>query len=352
MSIIKILQMILIIILCAFSSFGAVGNKSKIGSSGKKIVFVKDDDGEFFKSVSGHIGTLIEKKGWTKENSEYIVLSLEGKESKSTEIVNKIIEINPDVVLMNTTLIKTIGMKLKAVNIPCVAGGGLEQQDEKGKLIFVDKNGYPTTNLTGTFTMPRAQLENSFRFLNMVSPIKNKKAVFATFRSAAFTKEKVQKAFKNLGIGLKDYKEFDNMEDYQKFVKKYNKDKDVAWIISGEMISRHKDGRAYTFEEFFKWERENMKKPNIGFWENSVEGGKLCALAIDSMTTVNQMIDMSDRILKGEKVSNIKPEDPKKTLVVLNQARANELGLVFPIEILKSSWKIYTDYNGNFASKK
>lgn len=318
----------------------------------KKIVFVKDDDGEFFKAVGQLIGSLVEKKGWTKENSEYIVLSMEGKENKASEIIKKIIEIRPDVVFVNTTLIKPIAMKLKDAKIPCIAGGGLELEDNTGKMIFVDKNGNPTTNLTGTYTMPKQQLENSIKFLNMVAPINNKKAVFATFRSAAFTKSKVVKAFKNLNIGLKDYKEFNNVEDYQKFVKKYNSDKDVGWILSGEMISRHKDGRAYSFEEFFKWERENNKKPNIGFWENSVELGKLCALAIDSMTTVNQMVNMADRVLKGEKVSKIKPQDPQRTLIILNQARANDLGLVFPINILKSAWKIYIDYNGNFESKQ
>ena len=313
---------------------------------------MKDDDGDFFKAVEGLIKTLLESKGWNEDNSDYIVLSLEGMESKAPDIVKQIEGLKPDVVLMNTTLIKPIAVPLKASGIPCVAGGGLELEDESGNLIFVDKKGNPTTNLTGTYTMPRTQLENSIKFLNRVAPLKNKKAVFATFRSAAFTKVKVEKAFKSSGFVLKEFKEFDNVEDYQDFVKKYNTDPEVGWIISGEMISRHKDGSKYSFEEFFKWERENCKKPNIGFWENSVEKGKLCALAIDSMTTVNQMIDMADRVLKGEKVSQIKPEDPKKTFVILNQERAKDLRIVFPIDILKSAMKIYTDYDGNFEAKK
>ncbi len=79
----------------------------------KKIVFVKDDDGEFFKAVADLIKTLLEKKGYNQSNSQYIVLSLEGKTEKSSKIVKQIVEIKPDVVLMNTTLIKEIGIKLK-----------------------------------------------------------------------------------------------------------------------------------------------------------------------------------------------------------------------------------------------
>lgn len=351
----KILFLLMTSMIFALIFASAFAGKSTTDSSAKvkkKIVFVKDDDGEFFKAVTDLMGDLLAKKGWTKDTSEYIVLSLEGKESKAPEIVSQIIEMKPDVILMNTTLIKPIAMNLKEAGIACVAGGGLELEDDNGKLIFVDKNGSPTTNLTGTYTMPRTQLENSLKFLNKVSPIKNKKIVFATFRSAAFTKPKVEKACSNLKIDLKEFREFDNMEDYQDFVQKYNNDKEVGWIISGEHISRHKDGSACTFEEYYKWERENNKKPNIGFWEDGVQGGKLCALAIDSMTTVNQMIDMTDRVLKGEKVSKIKPEDPKKTLVILNQARAKDIGIVFPIDVVKSAWKIYTDYNKNFEGKK
>lgn len=334
------------------NSEAAVKSAGNSGIIKKKIVFVKDDDGEFFKAVDVLIKTLLEQKGWTKENSEYIVLSMEGKEEKAGEIVEKIKEIKPAVVLINTTLIQKIAVKLRDAKIPCVAGGGLELEDEKGNMVFVDKNGFPTTNLTGTYTMPREQLKNSFIFLNKVAPIKNKKAVFATYPSAAFTKEKVLKALKELKIPLKDYQEFTYVEEYKKFAEKYNNDKEVGWVLYGEHINRTKDGKAYSLEDGFKWQRENISKPNLGFWEVSVKGGLLCALAIDSMTTVNQMITMADRIAKGEKVSKVKPEDPAKTLIILNQKRAKELNIKIPLGILKAAWRIYTDYEGHFEEKK
>ena len=317
-----------------------------------RIVFVKDDDGDFFKAVGTLIESLLDKKGWNKGNCEFIVLSMEGKEEKGPEVAKKIKSINPAVVLINTTLIQKIAVELKDAGIPCVAGGGLELEDGNGRMVFVDSSGFPTTNLTGTYTMPREQLKYSFAFLDRVAPLKKRKVVFATYPSAAFTRSKVEKALKELNMSLKDYKEFTFIEDYQDFVKKYNADDEVGWIISGEMISRRKDGSAYTFEEFFKWERENSRKPNLGFWENSVQCGKLCALAIDSMTTVNQMVTMADRIARGEKVSKVKPEDPGKTLIILNQKRARDLKIEFPMPVLQGAWRIYSDYDGNYIDRK
>lgn len=318
----------------------------------KRVVFVKDDDGEFFNSVAILINNLLIQKGWSKENFEYIVFSIKGKESTKREILNKIRELKPDVVLMNTVSIKDIGIELKQDGIPVVASGGLELKNDKGELILVDKNGFPTTNITGLYTLPSNHLKNSFMLLKKIAPLNGKKVVFATLPSGAFTEDKVKKSLDSLNIQLKDFKEFTYIEDYQEFVKKYNDDPEVGWIISGKMITRKKNGENYSFEEFFKWERENLKKPNIGFWEVSAAHDKLCALGIDSKILIGQMVNMADRILKGEKVSNIKVENPAKTLIILNQKRAEDIGIKFGIDIIGAAWKIYTDYEGNFISRE
>lgn len=330
----------------------AASGEIKEKTDKKKIVFVKDDDGAFFNAVGTLINNLIVAKGWTEDKAEYITLSIQGKESRKAVVVEEIKKINPDVVLINTTLVKDIGMKLKEAKIPVVAGGGLELEDENGNMILVDENGYPTTNLTGTYTMPLTHLKNSFFLLNQIAPLNGKKVVFATYPTAAFTKEKVQKAAIENGIELKDFKEFLYVEDYHEFVEKYNKDPEVGWVLSGEIMGKSRESATYTFEDYFKWERENNNKPNIAFWENSVQNGYLSALAIDSMTTVNQMITMADRILKEEKVENIKPEDPGKVLMILNQKRAQELGIDFSVEMIGSAWKVYIDFEGNFIERE
>lgn len=346
------MQKKVLVLLTLFLCFGMFSHVFAVEKVKKTIVFIKDDDGEAFTGFANYIGSLLPGKGWTNDNSKYITLSLEGKADKSDEIVEKIKAMKPDVVMMNTTQVKPIAMKLKEAGIPCVAGGGLELEDENGKMIFVDKNGFPTTNLTGTYTMPRTHVENSFAFLNRVAPIKGKKAVFATYNSAAFNKFKIEKALKKHGIELKDYQEFKYIEDYRDFLIKYNKDKEVGWVLSGEIILSHKDGRVGSLEEFIRVERENNSKPNIEYWEIAVQNGSLCALAIDSITTVGQMVNIADRIVKGEKVSKIKPEDPAKTLVILNQQRAKEMKLVFPIVVVQGAWKIYTDYEGHSVERK
>ena len=94
-----------------------------------RIVFVKDDDGDFFKAVADLMGNLLKAKGWKNGEYEYITLSMEGKEEKGDAVVAELKKIRPAVVMMNTTLIQKIAVRLKDTDIPCVAGGGLELAD-------------------------------------------------------------------------------------------------------------------------------------------------------------------------------------------------------------------------------
>ncbi len=322
------------------------------GISKKKIVFVKDDDGPFFNAVNDLFKNLLEQKGYIKDNSDYITLSVEGKEEKNKVVVEEIKKIKPDVVLINTTLILKIAMPMKDSGIPFVAGGGLELEDEDGKMILVNEKGEPKYNITGTYTMPRRHIENSFEFLNQIAPIKGKKAVFITMKTAAFNKKKVESGLKKIGVELKEYKESEYVEEWQEFFKKYNEDEEVAWIISGETVVNRKDGKPYTREDMFKWMRENVKKPGVNWWENTVVSGEMCALAIDSMTTVGQMMDMADRILKGENIKSVKPEDPKKSLILINMKRVKELEVEVPLDILGAAWRVYTDYEGHYIGQE
>lgn len=315
----------------------------------KKIVFVKDDDSEFFNGFAKFIGSEFEKNGWTKENSEYIVLSMEGKIEKAKENIEEIKKINPDVVYINGTYIEDRILPLKGTGIPVVVVCAVDYMVD-GKPAFINDKGEATDNVTGCYLFTKDYEYNAFKMLNEIAPIKGKKAVVLV-QGGILNKELLVSSLKKMKIPLKEYAEFKYFEDFQEALLKYNNDKEVGWIIADGPITR-KDGKEWNRKDTFLWEHTNIKKPNIAFFQNNVENGALCGLAVDPMGYVMPSLDLAYQILQGKKPSEVTPVYPGKSYVLLNQKAAKQIGVTFPMSIVNSAWRIYTDYEGNFVGYK
>lgn len=344
---------ILLLVFCFHIDFSIADTASeKLNMKKKKIVFVKDDDGEAFNYIELRIREILAQKGWSKENSEFIVYSLKGKQNTKSEIILKLKELKPDVVLINSPHIKDLALKLNDENIKFISGGGLELVDENNNKILIDDKGFPIKNVAGTYTLPLNHLENSFKRMKEIAPLDGKKAVFVTSPQPAFTKEKVEAALKLHNIELKEYAEYEYIEEYKEFLFKYKNDPEVGWFITGEHVARSLYENSFSVEEFCECEREIINKANFGFWPIEVQNGKLGALAVDTFTTIFQMVAMADSLLRGVELKDLQTEEPLGTVSMLNKERADEIGLEINIDILESTDIIYTDYNGNFVSNE
>lgn len=331
------------------NSEAAVKSAGNSGIIKKKIVFVKDDNSEFFNGFTLFIQNEFEKHGWTKENSEFIVLSMDGKIEKAKENIEEIKKIKPDVVYINGTYVADRVVPLKGSGIPIVLISAIDLKIN-GKQLFLDSYGNPNSNVTGLYLYTKNFEKNSMKLLNKIAPIKKKKVVMLG-QPGMFDKEVFEKVFREMKIELKHYEEYRYFEDFQKDFNKYNSDKEVGWMIVDGPITR-KDGKEWTRKDTFLWEHSNIKKPNIAFFQNNVEQGALCGIAIDPMGYVMPSLELAYKILEGKKPSEIKPVYPDKSLVLINQKAARQIGLNIPIEIMKSAWRIYTDYEGHYEEKK
>jgi len=191
------------------------------------------------------------------------------------------------------------------------------------------------------YLMPRDMQKNAFDLLNQICPLKGKKAVFVTV-DGFFRKEDVTQNLMKVGVELKDYCESKYIEDYKAAIDKYNKDDEVGWILLGVCPSFNKKGENVGQTEMVKWDVKNRKKPTVTFWDVAVMWGLLCGLGVDLAECGTQMSEMAVQVLKGEKISAVKAQDPRKTLIVLNKKTADASGITFPIDILGNAWRVYT----------
>lgn len=340
-------KFIYLFLLISFITISTTAHAEKIK---KKIVFVKDDNSDFFNGFADFIGKEFEKNGWTKDNSEYIVLSMDGKIEKAKENVEEIKKINPDVVYINGTYVEDRILPLKGTGIPVVAITSIDYVID-GQYSFLDKNGNPNDNITGCYLFTKDYEYNSLRLLQMVSPIKKGKKAVVLIQSGISNKKLMMDAFAKMKIEVKDYSIFKYFEDFQEALLKYNNDDEVGWILVDGPITR-KDGKEWNRKETFLWEHTNIKKPNVAFFQNNVENGALCGIAVDPMGYVMPSLEQAYQILNGKKPSEVKTIYPNKSFVLLNQKAAKQIGLIFPIEVTQAAWRIYTDYEGHFEGNK
>ena len=313
------------------------------GGERKKIIVVQENDNSYVLEQQENAVKALAAGGYTNENSDITVINMGGDEKKSPETLDKIKEVKPDVVLLagERFSFAAVAQALDGTGIPVV----VNQNAETKEYGFLDENGMPRGNVTGVLTMPKDMLPNAYTFLNQVSPINGKKAVFIT-APGMFTKEQVESALKSINVELKAYEDCKYLEDYEAKILQYNADDEVGWTLIGLtplLLSGDVQGELNVVT---KWHQENLVKPCVTFWDVAVGAiGIPCGLAVDTATNGTRIGEIGVMILKGENIRNIKAEDPKKINIVLNLQAAKHTGIEFPAEIIGSA-KVYTDYNG------
>lgn len=305
----------------------------------KKVYLVITNKDDYVMSMRNNFVKELELKGFKEgENLEITETNLEGDFNKCVQVIEDIKTLNPDLVFAecsNGNIIKNLVTPLAETDIPLVMG------------IFAEQGAALHDNITGVKTFPSYLQEEAFKLLNKIAPINGKKAVFIT-NPGVFNKEDTEAALNKNGIELKEYLETAIVEDFQDFVTRNEKDDEVGWVLYGlTPWTQKKDGTFIQRSDFISWEIANSKKPNISYWESAVRNFMLAGTAVDLDASSIQAADIGVRILNGEKPIDIPPEEPTKIMIVLNQQRAKEKGIVFPTDILDAA-KVYTDYKGTY----
>ncbi|MCX7748802.1 MAG: hypothetical protein N2645_18230 [Clostridia bacterium] len=318
-------------------------NSSNDSNVKKKIIIVKEMDDDIRNKVQESTVSILNKNGFTNgSTADIIEIKMNNDEKKSSEVLEQIKKEKPDVVLMNATqfALNTVAKPLEGTGIPTVLYTAVEG--------YLDANGLPKQNVTGVKTMSSDLQQNAFSLLNEIWPLKGKKAAFCTL-PGYFAKEGVQASLQAAGAELKEYVDTPTVEQFQKAITKFNKDDEIGWVLCGVWPVSREDGKAQTYDDLAKWYRDNNKKGEVSYWDISGRLGIVASLAIDLPECGNQAAELAVEILKGKDIKTIKAADPRKTNIILNKKRADDLKLTIPANILGSASTTFIDYQGNIS---
>ncbi len=254
---------------------------------------------------------------------------------------------SPSVVIDCSSRPQQIAQLLAGKAIPVIATYGIEA--------YVTDKGRPTTNITGVYTFYPDMAYNSFKFLRTVSPLKpgQQAVLFENTQFNLLPQQMVRDALTRLNIRLKAVVDTSVIDDFQAAVEQYNADPDVGWMLMGVWPTVKRDGSPVNMElEIVDWHRTHVKKPMVTYWESAVMQGILCGLAVDLNEAGAQSGEMAARVLKGEDITTINAQYPRKTLVALNRKTADFMGIVFPPDVLNLANVIYHDWEGKNVSRK
>lgn len=211
----------------------------------------------------------------------------------------------------------------------------------------------PGGNVTGVGVF--IQMNSPIRLMKRLNPKANK-LVFFTWDQMELAnqwfREEVFRAAKEEGVRIVAFKTLKHHEETIAFLSQYAHKGMDYFAMPGISVFVNREGEfinAGVVES--KWIRENMKIGLASFDENDIKYGKLAGTCVIWYDIGAQLAEKGIRILKGENPGDIPWDYPRKYNIIINRKRAQDLGVVIPQDIINASYRIYTDYNGNYIGQ-
>ena len=120
-----------------------------------------------------------------------------------------------------------------------------------------------------------------------------------------------------------------------------NTDPMIGAIYSIALRVEGPDGTMNNAPEVFKWQIANCTKPSMALNYFFAKLGLFGGAAVDFVAMGHQTGDKVAAIFNGTKAGDLPIEDARKYAIVFNTARARELGITVPFEILGAADFVY-----------
>lgn len=271
-------------------------------------------------------------------------------EAAAIPLLNQINTIQPDVLfIMDDDALRHVGAKLLDTHVPIVFGGinlfvtdpdyGWVTANQRAPL--ADTLDRPGHNITGV--LERIAIASGFNLLHQILP-KAKSALFLSDKSilsqqmlrAAGNKA----ALSNLPMKIIKQMFTDDYEEMKKTILDYQNRVD-AIVMFLPWTFEDRNGQHVAQEKVVRWLLENNKRPGIAYLDILAEEGFLCGVVVDmEQQGINAGI-IGAGILGGEDPADISIVDPVANRITVNVARAKQLQIDIPFEVLKNADVVY-----------
>ncbi len=279
-------------------------------------------------------------------NTKTVNKSARQMEAAALVLLKQIESVGPDVLLiMDDDALSHVGAKLLDTSLPIVFGGiNLFVTDAdygwvtpQKRTALADSLQRPGHNITGV--LERIAIPAGFNLLHQILP-SAKSALFISDRSI-LSRQLLRAAgnkaiLDDLPIRIEKQLFTDSYEQIQNTVLDYQNRVDcIVMFLPWTLEDR--SGRHVPQEQVVRWLLENNKRPGIAYLDILAEEGFLCGIVVDMVQQGFNAGIIAGRILRGEHPAGIPIIDPVANRIMINLARARQLKIDIPFEVLKNA---------------
>ncbi|UZP66534.1 hypothetical protein N1030_13070 [Desulfovibrio mangrovi] len=251
----------------------------------------------------------------------------------------------PDVlVTLDDNAFRMVGLAYANTDLPVVFSG-LNVRPEKyaEKVPWLDTREQPGHNITGVLeklhTLKALKVQRSIlKKLDMVYVIADNSPT----GEAALTQFREEMASEPHDF-LWRHMVTDSWEEYQQLMLAACTDPEIDTIYPMALLLKDAKGKTYTAPEVLRWTTKVCRKPSIPINYSFVKLGVMGGVGVDFEHMGIQTGRIVARILNGEKPGDIGLQQAERYALVFNLARAKELGIVIPEDILLAADYVYSE---------
>jgi putative ABC transport system substrate-binding protein len=323
-----------------------------------KVYIVSDDNtrNKFIDLRNGFTDSLDKQLSAAGSKADYTVFDTKGSKATVSAIIQAIKDGSPDLIAVinnsgvfaDTNITLKLGdPKYRFVSENCVPV-------QSGVAKTWDKPGGNVTGV-GVFT----QFTSIIRLAKLVNP-GYRRLYFWTWDSPAtaalndYFLAEIKSACKATGIELAEFKKLKSAEEQFEYMLELDKKGSDVFAVPGLSVWVHRDGSPANMavEETEVWLTKMRRLPIYAYDEVAVKAVAPAGACVVWYDLGAQMADKAMKVLGGANPGDIAWSYPRKYNVMFNLAGAKLIGLEIPEPLIMGAYRVYTDFEGNFAGQK
>ncbi len=263
--------------------------------------------------------------------------------ARGREALKLVASLRPDVlVTMDDNAIRTVMMPLVDTDIPVVFSGMNNQPEFYNRVReFMRSRTRPGHNITGVHE--RLYIDKSLQLMKEIVP-GLKRVVFIVDDSPtgyAIKRQIQEELFNNETDILYSIWQADSFAQYKRFILRINSDPEIGAYYPVAVRLPTADGSMVTGDDLFRWTLRHGRKPGMAVNYVVSRMGVLGGVSVNFVSMGRQVADKVARILRGTPAGEISIEDTSDYAIVFNMARARQLGIAIPTDLLAAADRVY-----------
>lgn len=248
----------------------------------------------------------------------------------------------PDLVItLDDNAAKTVMMPLAGTSTPVVFSGINTQPEEYNRQQhFMTTRAKPGSNVTGVYE--KLHIVKALDVMHTISGLHQAALIVDSSSTGDAVKIQIEKEMaETASPATMVFYQVATFEDFKQRIKAINDDPDIGAVYPVAFTLKSADNKTITANEIITWQLANLKKPDMAGNYFLCQLGMFGGAAVDFKAMGEQAGHKAAAILRGTPAGNIPIDDASEQALIFNLERAEQLGIIIPMDILSAADNLY-----------